>query len=385
MDRTLRNVTRAGGLTRRRFLAAAALPLASLARSAEPGAGRPSTPFAFVALGDMHFDRPEHHDMDWLRRDHPNDVPQVENYSRITREVTPGLLREVRRTASATDVPVRFVAQLGDLVEGMCGAPGLARRQCEEAVALIRGAELGVPFFAAKGNHEIQGPGAADAFDRVLLPVLGGRERRDRGPASFTIEEGDGLFAFLDAYDRGALDWLERTLAARTARHLFVLLHPPVVPFGARSTWHLYARAADAPLRKRLLDLLGAHRAIVLCAHLHKFGVVVRETGSGRFLQLALCSVLPRADIRARDEVEGVDRFGPDLVKLEPRFSPETEAVRREVLRAEAPFIKHYEYADAPGFALVTVSGEGVRADVHVGLERAPWKRLDLTALLSGS
>jgi len=323
--------------------------------------------------------------MDWLRRDHPNDVPQVENYSRITREVTPRLLREVRGIASKTDVPVRFVAQLGDFVEGMCGTPERAQRQCEEAVALIRGAELGIPFFASKGNHEIQGPGAAAAFDRVLLPFLCGPQPRDHGPASFTIEEGEGMFAFLDAYDRDALGWLEHTLEARTARHVFVLLHPPIVPFGARSTWHLYARAADTTRRKRLLDLLGKHRAIVLSAHLHKYSVVVRRTGTGRFLQLALSSVLPSADVRPKDEVEGVDRYGPDLVNLEPRFSPETEDARREALRAEASFITHFEYADAPGYALVTVREERVRADIHVGLDRPPWKTLDLTALLSGS
>ena len=106
--------------------------------------------------------------MGWLRRDHPNDVAQVENYSRITREVTPKLLAELRRLASNLDVPVRFVAQLGDFVEGMCGTPELAHRQCEEAVSMIHEAELGIPFFAAKGNHEIQGPGAADEAMRWL-------------------------------------------------------------------------------------------------------------------------------------------------------------------------------------------------------------------------
>jgi hypothetical protein len=63
-----------------------------------------------------------------------------------------------------------------------------------------------------------------------------------------------------------------------------------------------------------LLNLLGRHRAIVLSVHLHKYDSVVRQTGARRFLQLALSSVLPSADFRARDEVEGVDRYGPDLV-----------------------------------------------------------------------
>jgi hypothetical protein len=238
-----------------------------------------------------------------------------------------------------------------------------------------------------KGNHEIQGPGAVEAFNRVLLPALCGSDRRERGPASFTVEQGAALFAFLDAYDPEAVNWLERTLGARKPRHrhLFVLLHPPVVPFCARSTWHLYARPADAPRRARLLNLLGKHQAIVLTAHLHKYGVVVRKTDTGRFLQMSLVSVVPRPDVRPRDEVSGLERYGPDLVTLEPHFSPQTEAARREALRAEAPFLTHFEYADAPGYALLAVGEESVTATIHVGLDSNPWKALDLTRLLSQS
>ena len=45
--------------------------------------------WAFPFLGDLHIDQPDHHDMDWLGKEHPNDVSQVKNYCRITREVTP--------------------------------------------------------------------------------------------------------------------------------------------------------------------------------------------------------------------------------------------------------------------------------------------------------
>jgi hypothetical protein len=51
--------------------------------------------------------------------------------------------------------------------------------------------------------------------------------------ASFTVERGGALFVFVDAYDARVLDWLEPTLARRSARHLFVVIPPPVVPFGA--------------------------------------------------------------------------------------------------------------------------------------------------------
>src|SRR6478736_7098536 len=93
--------------------------------------------WAFPLLGDLHFDRLEHHDHQWLKKEHPGDVSQVENYSRITREMTPrllarvrGLLTELRR--EKTTVP--FVLQLGDLLEGLCGSAELAQRQAREGI-----------------------------------------------------------------------------------------------------------------------------------------------------------------------------------------------------------------------------------------------------------
>ena len=86
-------------LTRRRFLqasiAAAGLALAPRnLRAAQAQA--PAREFAFVLLGDLHLDRPEHHDMDWVRREKPNDVRQIEGYCRNTHEVTPKLFAMLR-------------------------------------------------------------------------------------------------------------------------------------------------------------------------------------------------------------------------------------------------------------------------------------------------
>ncbi len=340
-------------------------------------------PFRFVLLGDLHFDRLEHHDMGWLAREKPNDVRQVQNYSRITREVLPGLFRELREQITAGK-DVAFAAHIGDLVEGLCGTPPLARRHCQDAVRFVREADLGLPFLFAKGNHDITGPGAVEAFDEVLLPFLGEQARAQLASASFTARQGDALFAYFDAYSPDSLSWLEQVLAKRAERHLFVLIHPPVVPYGARALWHLYARPQEQKERKRLLNLLGKHRAIVLSGHLHKNGVVVRDTEQGPFVQLAVNSVIPSVDSRPRDEVRGVKNYGPDLVRLEPKYQPETEPERREALRAEAPFVRHYEYADAPGYAVVRVEGAVVRADLYAGLGRRLWKTIPLSDLVPG-
>ncbi|MFA0751891.1 MAG: hypothetical protein SLRJCFUN_002294 [Candidatus Fervidibacter sp.] len=347
--------------------------------------GQTSEPFASLVLGDIHFDRLEHHDLDYVRQKHgEGDVRQIQNYSRLTETVLPQTFAEVKEHIQTFKPPIAFVAQLGDFVEGLCGTPQLARRHVEDAVAFVKKARLGVPFLITKGNHDITGPGAVEAYNQVILPFLGEQLKRTLTSASFTVWQGNALFVFFDAYDAASLDWLERTLSEQQARHVFVLLHPPVVPIGARSLWHLYARPEQQQQRQRLLNLLGRYRAIVLTAHLHKFGIAMRKTESGSFVQVTLNSVIPSPEVDPKQVLQGVEHYGPELVRLEPNFEPQTEAQRRAALAAERPFIAYYEYADAPGYAIFVVDASSVHAHFYVGLGKRRWRSLNLTALLQG-
>src|SRR5437762_3557535 len=88
--------------TRREFIrtssaaAATVLAGASLIRAATPSAN--SKQFSFVLLGDLHYDKLEHHDLAWVKAEKPNDVRQIEDYTRITRDISPRLLATVRET-----------------------------------------------------------------------------------------------------------------------------------------------------------------------------------------------------------------------------------------------------------------------------------------------
>ena len=71
-------------VNRRKFIAslsviAAALPLGASAFDFIPSKGKG---FNFMLLGDIHFDKLEHHDMDYLKLKYPNDIGQIQNYSR---------------------------------------------------------------------------------------------------------------------------------------------------------------------------------------------------------------------------------------------------------------------------------------------------------------
>lgn len=335
--------------------------------------------WAFPMLGDLHIDQLDHHDMDWLRKEKPNDVAQVQSYSRITREFTPKLLAVIAQQTNDAAAPVPFVLQLGDLVEGLCGSEQLAVRQANDALAMVRKLALPAPFLFIKGNHDVTGPGAVQVYDRVLVPFLAAQAGNEIKGAAFTREHAGTLVVFYDAYDRNSLDWFAGLMARQKPRRLLFVIHPPVVPYNARSNWHIYSSPTQGKQRQRLLELLGAAHAVVLCGHLHKYCFLTRRTEHGSFAQLAISSVASSADAKPRDFIEGVNDYGPDLVKLEPKHAPETEEQRRKLLEQERPFLEHFEYADTWGHALVRVRGDQVQAAVYRGLERTAWKNLDLT------
>src|SRR5262245_47882470 len=377
------------GITRRAFLAGAALLPVALRAGAAAGQS-----FSFIFLGDIHLDRLEHHDMAWLEREKPNDVRQVRNYSRITSDITPHLFAKMRETIvtgrGKTDPEIKFIAQTGDFLEGLCGTPELARRHAVDGVGFVRQAKLGAPFLIAKGNHDITGPGAREGYEEVILPFVSEQLQELKKlsgqlkTAFYAFEQGNAMMIFFDAYDHPrALDWLETTLRKRTARHVFFFSHPPVVPYGARSNWHIYSKAKEEPSRERLLNLLGEHRVFALNAHIHKYSLLVRETPRGRFLQLAMCSVLPQQQIEPRMMLSGVRDYTPDQVRVEPKFSPANEAERRALLQDESPHIRNFEYGEAPGYAIVTVDGTQVEAKLFAGTARELWRRLDLSAILA--
>lgn len=376
--------------SRRRFLQASAALASGLLSPPHAAVADDGQSFAFPLLGDLHFDRPDHHDFTWLERTKPGDISQIKSYCRNTAETTPRLFSGVRERVSQQNRTSRvpFVLQVGDLVEGLCGSEELAVRQDREALDFVRGAELGVPLLFTKGNHDVTGDGASAAFASVFEPYLREQSARFAGGqisrACYTVEYHDALFCCFDAYDTESLAWLEAALAKRTARHCFVAVHPPVVPYGARATWHLYAGAKDRPRREKLLGLLGEQNAIVLSGHLHKFSAITRATPDrGRFVQVAVSSVIKTLGAGPKYVLSGIDDYGPDQIRVEPSYSPDTANQRRTVYETERRFVRAFEYAELAGYAMVTVSRDGVRLAVYSGISERPWTTLDLSKLLS--
>jgi hypothetical protein len=379
-------------MTRREFIQTSAVAASALAAGAPLQAAPAGNDFSFVLFGDLHLDRLEHHDMAWLEAKHPGDVSQVKNYTRICAEVTPKLFDAARGTIEglrkSTSVP--FTLQVGDLVEGLCGNVKLARTHCEHGISYVEQAIFGTPFLFTKGNHDVTGDGAVEAFNDLLVPYLHTQLGTLKGvtkpvaSSNYAFEHNGVQFAFFDAYDKTSLDALEKNLAASTAKTRFVIVHPPVVPYGARVTWHVYSKTEQAAQRARLLGLLGQYHAIVLGGHIHRYNCTARQTEKGRFVQLAVSSILSAPAMKAKDVLYGVKDYTPEQIRVEPNFGKGTEDERRAVIAGEAPLVKYFEYADLPGYAVIHVRSGKVSAEIHAGVSREPWKTVDLSGLLTG-
>ena len=334
--------------------------------------------YSFIYLGDIHFDKKSHHDFDWVHANKPNDIRQIENYIRITKDHTPRLLKRIQTAIEAGNGQIKMVIQGGDFTEGLCGSRRMQEIQFKDALKCIRKYIPQTAFIAAKGNHDITGPGAREAFDSVMLPWLSKQCKKRINSASFFFFKGPDLFVFFDAYHNNNLDWLEKTLNQNKHRHAFVVIHPPVVPYNARSTWHLFSRDKDKDVRKRFLNILGANKAVVLTAHLHKYHVLARKTPKGPFVQFSMNSVISSPEISVKDYLKGINNYSPALVDLEPDFSPATKQQRQKILEDEKPHITFFEYANFPGYAVINVSDAGIDIDIYKGDSDKLWKNVPL-------
>ena len=371
-------------ISRRKFVAsagmlAAALPLGARAFDFIPSAGKG---FNFILLGDLHFDKLEHHDLEYIKVKYKNDLSQIKNYSRITRDNLPLLMQEVKQKANTGNAD--FYLQLGDFVEGLCGSEVLAQKQTSEFISYIADQQLGRPFLVIKGNHDITGDGAIETYNKTVLPWQNNEHKKTVNASNVTFVHKNARFVLFDGYTpHESLPWLKQVLSDHKEQLLFFCIHMPVVPFNARSNWHIFAKPAEAKQREELLNLLGRHHAIVLCGHLHKTSIVKRTTPAGDFIQVCTGSVVPAPDAAIKDHLLGLDAYTPDLVNLEANFAPASLQERKDNLINEKPSIKHFEYADFCGHATVSVTDDNEAIiSLYANVDKEPWKTINLTQLL---
>lgn len=332
---------------------------------------------SYLLLGDMHYDLLENHSIEWLATT-KDDLRQVTTeYTVFTKNFWKPFTEVVKRQSKGCDA----VLQMGDISEGLAGTPELAYQMADSCFAAIDRIGFDIPMLIVKGNHDITGPGAREAFDSIYLPNISRLARLDSIPSTsnYAKKIGNTLFVAYDPWSgsRNSLDALEKNLTCCEAKNKVVFVHEPLIPINERC-WHLVRRHEDR--RQELLRIIASNHAIVLCAHMHLYSVVERDTEWGPIVQILVNSVNREPDMTQPRDIR--TEYGPSLALNRPDWQPETMEQRVAWLEAEAPFVHYYKCMDLPGYGKLKIGRKGISLDYYAGLSERPYDTVNISELL---
>jgi len=337
---------------------------------------------SFLVLGDLHYDLLGDHDMDWLNTK-PDDLRQVtKEYTVYTDKNWSDFMGTLRQKIQNEGPSVKAIIQLGDLSEGLAGSEKKARQMAGNAMKAIEDANMKVPWMIAKGNHDVTGPGAVEAFQEFYVPMI---RKQTNNPeiknASYSYISGDVQFTFLDPWDKNTdmVAFLEKEFSSSKAKFKFVAIHEPVIPVTERC-WHTLRRNPEQ--REKLLEVIARNHAIVLCGHLHRYSVVKRNTPFGPIVQVMAISVIKDRNYQKPSFL--ITEYGPSLAENLPNWQPETLEARKAILAEEAKFVTFYKQTDLPGYAILKIDSkkESVQLEYYAAFGKEPYDKIDLTKLM---
>jgi 3',5'-cyclic AMP phosphodiesterase CpdA len=336
---------------------------------------------SFLVLGDTHYDLMEDHDRNWLMSQGDN-LRQVNEYTLFTEKYWNDFMSVLRTRAQTEKPKVMAIVQLGDLSEGLAGTPEKARQMARNTMKAVDESDMPVPWIITKGNHDITGPGAREAFREYYVPML----RKQTGNpditnASYSYRWDNVQITCIDPWDQDLdmVAFLEQELSASDARFKFVAIHEPVIPVTERC-WHTMRREPDR--REKLLEVIARNQAIVLCGHLHRYSVVSRETKFGTIVQVMTISVIRDSLYQTPKNV--IREYGPSLADNVPEWQPETLESRKKILSEEALYVSHYMQTDLPGYSLIKVNEKKgtVQLEYYAAFGKKPYDTVNLTKLM---
>jgi hypothetical protein len=349
----------------------------------------PAADVSFIVLGDLHYDKLEFHDMDWLKNKwvNPDDYRQVtQEYVVYTAKNWDKLMKALGRRIKGNGGQVKGIVQLGDFMEGLAGNPEMVKKMEFGTIKAIEEPNFQVRWILVKGNHDgwRKGQGEAEAYKEIMVPFRNKQMGIADGGTSFRYRAGDIEFFCPDSEMElnTLIDFLEKGLAESNAKFKFVAMHAPVIPVTGRC-WDIFGikdMKARAQSQERLLGLLARNEAIVLCAHLHRYSVVRRDTGRGPVIQVMLNSVI--RDSNSPGPYWYTRQFGPELVDMEPDFAPATQQQRKQVLRQEMKYVTDFRLADFPGYAVLTIKRERICLKMYRGVTDTVQEEVDLSQML---
>lgn len=339
---------------------------------------------SFFVLGDIHFDKFEFHDMDYVNT-RPQDFAQIsKEYPFYTSTYTPHLFNRLRHQINDFKPTIKAAVQLGDLMQGVAGNDKLSRYMARYSVDYLYDTDFDIPWILAKGNHDVSAsPGQPEAWKEVVLPFIERQIDKDLTSGMYEYRLTDDVHFFvLEQFfspdqqlpESEILDFLQKELLKSDARHKFLITHQPVIPVTERC-WHLFSgirrELKNKNIRTEFLELLAENNVVVLCAHLHKFSKIERQTAKGIIRQFMFNSV-----INSFLETEGIEKTSefPNENNIDPTWQPNTLKKRLEILKAERPNIKSYYSENSSGYAVFSIYGDEIELKYYRGLVNSPSK-----------
>lgn len=335
-----------------------------------------------IMLGDTHYDLLDDHDMNWLRTK-PDDFRQVtKEYTLNTANNWNDFIEKIRNVAEAKNDPAQVIIQVGDLSEGLAGSPEKARIMASHAMEAIANADITSTWLLVKGNHDITGPGAPEAFLEYYIPMIQKQTKnKEIKSANYSYSFRNIQITCVDPWDKSIdiVDFLEKELSGSHAAVKFVAIHEPVIPVTERC-WNVLRNEPEK--RQKLLDVIAKNKAIVLCGHLHRYSVVRRNTDYGPIVQIMAISVISDKNYLVPAKV--ITDYGPSLVDNVPNWEPATAGQRKAWLKEESKYVTYYKQTDLPGYAVFKIdsSGRNIVMEYYAAFGTKPYDIVNISELM---
>jgi hypothetical protein len=268
------------------------------------------------------------------------------------------------------------------LSEGLAGSPEKSRQMANNAMKAIEDVKMSVPWIITKGNHDITGPGAPEAFNDIYIPMIRKQtQNQNINSANYSFSFNNIQITCVDPWDKNTdfVEFLDKELSGSGAAIKFVAIHEPVIPVTERC-WHVLRNQPDK--REKLLEVIARNKAIVLCAHLHRYSVVKRETRYGPVVQIMVVSVISDRNYLTPKSV--ITRYGPSLAEDVPSWQPETLNQRKEWLSEESRYVTYYKQTDLPGYAVLKINPGKNRVilEYFAAFAKNPYDKINISALM---
>lgn len=337
---------------------------------------------SLLVLGDLHLDKFEWHDMDYVHT-RPQDFAQIsKEYPFYTATYMPHLFKLIQKQTKETKPEIKARLQLGDLMEGVAGNKELAEKMGQGCTDILLNIQSDVPWILTKGNHDVSNsPGQSEAWRNTILPFISAQAQTTLANGMYTYKVNDDIQLFIleqfFSNDEGLpetsiIDFLSKELPKSKSKYKILLTHQPVIPVTERC-WHLFSGlrrpVKNIELRNTFLELLAEYHVIVFCAHLHQYSKLIRNTPKGPIVQFMFNSVIRDFGIPPQPKV--TTSF-PSIKDMNQTWQNHTLEKRVQILKEEAKFIRSYYKEESYGYGIVSLKDGILTVGYYRGLTEEP-------------